>query len=273
MTRATDGQYRNIRFELDGSIATLTFDQPETRNAISDADMIEEIVHALSSIPTRPEITVLIVTGAGKAFSSGGNIKKMRERDGIFAGSALDIQQSYRTGIQRIPLQLYELEVPVIAAVNGAAIGAGFDISLMCDIRLASTEAKFGETFLNLGIIPGDGGAWFLPRALGHQRAAELTFTGRIVEAQEALELGIVLEVVEPDQLLPRARALAERIADRPPQALRAAKRLLRAGQDMSLQRFLDYCAAIQAGCHQSEDHLEALDAFFEKRPGRYQGR
>ena len=205
MTRATDGQYRNIRFELDGSIATLTFDQPETRNAISDADMIEEIVHALSSIPTRPEISVLIVTGAGKAFSSGGNVKKMRERGGIFAGGALDVQQSYRTGIQRIPLQLYELEVPVIAAVNGAAIGAGFDISLMCDIRLASTEAKFGETFLNLGIIPGDGGAWFLPRALGHQRAAELTFTGRIVEAQEALDLGIVLEVVEPEQLLPRA--------------------------------------------------------------------
>ena len=262
-----------IQYQRDDGIVTLTLNSPETRNPISDDDMIEALLAALERLETDPDARVAILTGAGSAFSSGGNVKKMRERGGIFAGGALDVQQSYRTGIQRIPLQLYELEVPVIAAVNGAAIGAGFDISLMCDIRLASTEAKFGETFLNLGIIPGDGGAWFLPRALGHQRAAELTFTGRIVEAQEALDLGIVLEVVEPEQLLPRARALAERIADRPPQALRAAKRLLRAGQDMSLPRFLDYCAAIQAGCHQTEDHLEALDAFFEKRPGRYQGR
>ena len=185
--------YQHVLFEVADRVATLTFNQPATRNAISDAGMIDEIVSVLSLIPARQDISVLIVTGAGEAFSSGGNVKKMQAKDGIFAGSAMDIQQSYRLGIQRIPLALYELEVPVIAAVNGAAVGAGFDVAMMCDLRLASTTARFGETFLNLGIIPGDGGAWFLPRALGHQRAAELTFTRRQVDADEALRLGIVL--------------------------------------------------------------------------------
>lgn len=265
--------YQHVVFEVADRIATLTFNQPATRNAISDEVMIDEIVSVLALVPTRSDISVLILTGAGEAFSSGGNVKKMQAKDGIFAGSAMDIQQSYRLGIQRIPLALYELEVPVIAAVNGAAVGAGFDVAMMCDLRLASTTARFGETFLNLGIIPGDGGAWFLPRALGHQRAAELTFTGRLVDAEEALRLGIVLEVLPPADLMARARQLAAQIAAKPPQALRLAKRLLRAGQAMDLKHFLDYSAALQAACHGTDDHAEALTAFFEKRPGHYQGR
>ncbi|MGK2943039.1 MAG: crotonase/enoyl-CoA hydratase family protein [Immundisolibacter sp.] len=265
--------YQHVIFEVADRVATLTFNQPATRNAISDEGMIDEIVSVLGSIAARPEISVLIVTGAGEAFSSGGNVKKMQAKEGIFGGSAMDIQQSYRLGIQRIPLALYELEVPVIAAVNGAAVGAGFDIAMMCDLRLASTKARFGETFLNLGIIPGDGGAWFLPRALGHQRAAELTFTGRLVNADEALSIGIVLEVLAPEALMARARELAAQIAAKPPQALRIGKRLLRAGQHMDLKPFLDYCAALQAACHGTEDHAEALSAFFDKRPGQYQGR
>jgi enoyl-CoA hydratase/carnithine racemase len=263
----------HIAFTVEQRVATLTFNQPETRNAISDAAMIDEIVAVLSAIPARPDISVLIITGAGEAFSSGGNVKKMQAKESLFAGTAMDIQQAYRLGIQRIPLALYELEVPVIAAVNGAAVGAGFDVAMMCDLRLASTSARFGETFLNLGIIPGDGGAWFLPRALGHQRAAELTFTGRLVNADEALQMGIVLEVLPPADLMARASELAMQIAAKPPQALRLAKRLLRAGQEMSLKHFLDYCAALQAACHGTEDHTEALAAFFDKRPGHYQGR
>jgi enoyl-CoA hydratase/carnithine racemase len=265
--------YQHVIFEVADRVATLTFNQPATRNAISDEGMIDEIVSVLSLIPARQDISVLIVTGAGEAFSSGGNVKKMQAKDGIFAGSAMDIQQSYRLGIQRIPLALYELEVPVIAAVNGAAVGAGFDVAMMCDLRLASTTARFGETFLNLGIIPGDGGAWFLPRALGHQRAAELTFTGRLVDADEALRLGIVLEVLPPADLMARVQELAAQIAAKPPQALRLGKRLLRAGQAMDLKHFLDYSAGLQAACHGTADHAEALTAFFEKRPGRYQGR
>ena len=265
--------YQEIRFEIDERVATLTLNRPDTMNAISSDVMVSEMVDVLGSIPRREDISVLILTGAGKAFSSGGNVKDMQNKEGIFGGSPLTVQQNYRTGIQRIPLALYQLEVPTIAAINGPAIGAGFDISLMCDLRLASSRAKFGETFVNLGIIPGDGGAWFLPRAIGHQKAAELTLTGRVIDAEEALAIGLVLEVLDPDALLPRAQALAASMAAKPPQALRAAKRLLRAGQAMDLPYFLDYCASLQGACHASEDHMEALRAFFDKRPGAFTGR
>jgi enoyl-CoA hydratase/carnithine racemase len=163
--------------------------------------------------------------------------------------------------------------VPVIAAVNGPAIGAGFDMVNMCDIRIGSTAAQFGETFVNLGIIPGDGGAWFLQRIVGYQRAAELTLTGRIVKAEEAKALGILLEVVEPGELLPRAQEIAAKIAAKPPLAVRYGKRLLKLAQRQQLAEHLDVCSAFQAICHKTEDHQEALTAFFEKRPGKFTGK
>ena len=183
------------------------------------------------------------------------------------------LQQNYKHGIQRIPLALQETEIPVIAAVNGPAIGAGFDLANMCDIRIGSTNAQFGETFVNLGIIAGDGGAWFLQRLVGYQRAAELTFSGRIVKAEEAKQLGILLEVTEPAALLPRARELAAKIAAKPPLAVRYAKRLLKLAQQQPLTEHLDVCSSFQALCHKTDDHAEALAAFFEKRAGKFQGR
>lgn len=161
----------------------------------------------------------------------------------------------------------------MIAAVNGPAVGAGFDLANMCDLRIGSTAAQFGETFVNLGIIPGDGGAWFLQRLLGYQRAAELTLTGRMINAEEAKQLGILLEVTAPDQLLPRAKEIAGRIAAKSPLAVRYAKRLLKLSQKQNLEEHLDVCSAFQAICHKTEDHAEALAAFFEKRPGRFQGK
>ncbi|MCE9639290.1 MAG: enoyl-CoA hydratase/isomerase family protein, partial [Betaproteobacteria bacterium] len=171
-----------------------------------------------------------------------------------------------------IPLAMQDAEIPVIAAVNGPAIGAGFDITNMCDIRIGSTNAQFGETFVNLGIIPGDGGAWFLQRLLGYQRAAELTFTGRIVKAEEALALGILLEVTTPEALMPRAREIAGKIAAKPPLAVRYAKRLLKLAQTQPLADHLDVCSSFQALCHKTDDHQEALTAFFEKRRGKFKG-
>lgn len=265
--------YEKIEFAVSDRIGVLTLNDPATLNAISSTTMIDEIIEVLRSVPTREDLSVLVVTGAGKAFSSGGNVKDMKDKAGLFGGTPMEIQQNYRTGIQRIPLSLYELEVPVICAVNGAAIGAGFDMTMMCDIRIASTYAKFGETFLNLGIIPGDGGAWLLPRVVGQQRAAELTFTGRVIGAEEALEIGLVLEVVEADNLMPRVMELAATMAAKPPQALRVAKRLLRAGQNMSLPNFLDMCASAQALSHHTEDHHEAVSAFFDKRPAKFVGK
>ena len=137
----------------------------------------------------------------------------------------------------------------------------------------ARPHAQFGETFVNLGIIAGDGGAWFLQRLLGYQRAAELTFSGRIVKAEEARQLGILLEVTEPDALLPRARELAGRIAAKPPLAVRYAKRLLKLAQQQPLAEHLDVCSSFQALCHKTQDHAEALTAFFEKRQGKFEGR
>lgn len=263
-------QLKDATLEIDGRIAVLTFKRDDVRNALTSTDLVSDIPAALEWAQANAEISVLIMTGGGSAFSAGGNIKTMGERA---KGPAFELQQAYRRGIQRLPLALEQCTIPVIAAVNGPAIGAGFDLANMCDIRIGSTNAQFGETFVNLGIIPGDGGSWFLTRMVGYQRAAELTLTGRIVKADEAKALGILLEVTSPEELIPAAKKLASKIAAKPPQAVRYAKRLLKLAQRQLLEEHLDVCSAFQAICHKTDDHQEALKAFFEKRPGVFQGR
>ncbi|MEQ8652343.1 MAG: enoyl-CoA hydratase-related protein [Kiloniellales bacterium] len=258
---------------LEGRIALLTFQRDDLRNALTGSQLIDDIVATVDWANRSPEVSVLMITGAGSAFSAGGNIKEMRERGGAFAGSVAACEERYRRGIQQIPLALDRCEVPVIAAVNGPAIGAGCDLACMCDIRIGSSKAAFGETFVNLGIIPGDGGAWFLQRLIGFQRAADLTFTGRVVKAEEALELGLLLKITTPEDLMSEALAYAQTVAAKPPQALRYAKRLMKSAQRMELRDFLDLCATLQGVCHNSEDHLEAVTAFLEKRPPVLQGR
>lgn len=260
---------KDAALTLEGRVAVLTFKRNDVRNALSGTELVPDIVATLAWANSASDVSVLILTGEGSAFSAGGNIKIMGERA---KAPAFELQQSYRRTIQRIPFALQEAEIPVIAAVNGPAIGAGFDLANMCDIRIGSTRAQFGETFANLGIIAGDGGAWFLQRLLGYQRAAELTFTGRIVKAEEARQLGILLEVTEPDALLARTRALAETIAAKPPLAVRYAKRLLKLAQQQPLSEHLELCSSYQALCHKTEDHAEALAAFFAKRPGTFKG-
>jgi enoyl-CoA hydratase/carnithine racemase len=259
-------------FTVSDRTATLTLNRPETRNAMTSRTMLTEIVEALTEVRGRPDVSVLILTGAGGAFSSGGNVKDMRDRTGIFDGSPGEMAETYRATIQEIPKLITSLDLATIASIPGPAIGAGLDLALMCDVRIASTAARFGHTFANLGIIPGDGGAWFLPRAVGWQRASELAFTGRIIDAEEALEIGLVLEVVEPDELESRVSELATRIASQPPHSIRLAKRLLRHARDTDLDAFLDMSAAFQAIAQHTEDHREAVEAFFEKRPGRFRG-
>jgi len=208
----------------------------------------------------------VILTGAGTAFSAGGNVKDMRDKRGIASGSPYAIAQSYQTGIQRIPLALHQLEVPTIAAVNGPAVGAGCDLACMCDIRIASENARFAESFVKLGIVPGDGGAWLLQRAVGYQRAAELSFTGDMIDAQTALAIGLVTRVVPHDLLMPNARELATRIAANSGPALRMAKRLLRQAQTARLDETLQLSAALQALAHHTPEHDQAVAAFFEQR-------
>ncbi len=245
--------------EVDGRVAMLTLNRHDVRNALTGTNLIDDIVTVAAWVNRTDEVSALILTGAGSAFCSGGNVKDMAERRGDFAGDAAEIANRYRRGIQRIPLALQQVEIPIIAAVNGPAMGAGFDLANMADIRLASSTATFGETFLNLGLIPGDGGAWFLQRLIGYQQAFELTLSGRIINATEAKALGIVLEVVEPAQLLARARELAAGFARQPPRAVRLTKRLMKMAQRMELKDFLDLSAAFQGLCHQEPEHLEAV--------------
>ncbi len=251
--------------ELSDRVATLTFQRDDVRNAITGTALVDDIIQTVSWANSCKEVSVLILTGDGSAFSSGGNVKDMAEKQGMFAGTVAEIQEGYRRGIQQMPLALHKAEIPLIAAVNGPAIGAGLDLACMCDLRIASSRAKVGETFINLGLIPGDGGAWFLQRLVGYQRAAEMTLTGRLVDAREALELGLFLEVVEPPQLLPRVQTLAAEIAAKPPQALRMTKRLLKLAQRTELPDFLDQCASVQGIAHHSEEHAIAVSNFLKK--------
>jgi enoyl-CoA hydratase/carnithine racemase len=258
--------------KLENRVATLTFQRDDVRNALTGTALIDDLVTAVDWVNASRDVSVLIITGAGKAFSSGGNVKEMRDKAGMFGGRTAETQEQYRTGIQRIPLAMDGCEVPVIAAVNGAAIGAGFDLCNMCDIRIGCPDTLVGETFINLGIIPGDGGAWFLQRVVGYQRAAELTLTGRLVKGPEALELGILMEMVDSDQLMARATELAAAIAAKPPRGVRMSKRLMKASQRMELRDLLDMSASMQAISHTMDDHGEAVEAFLEKRSPEFKG-
>ncbi|CRK50851.1 Enoyl-CoA hydratase [Rhodococcus sp. RD6.2] len=261
-----------IEIQRDGDIVTWTLNRPDTRNVISEPDMVQAFEDAIAAVNADRTVRVVVLAANGPAFSSGGNVKHMRDRVGMFGGAPADVRDGYRQGIQRIPKALYHCEVPVIAAVGGPAVGAGCDLALMCDMRVASTAAKFAESFVKLGIIPGDGGAWLLPRAVGLARAAEMAFTGDAIDADTALEWGLVSRVVEPDELLPTAHALAARVAANPPQALRMTKKLLREGQHQSLESLLELSAAMQALAHHTRDHHEAVAAMLEKRPPKFVG-
>lgn len=256
----------HTRFEKSGRTALLTLARTENRNAITGPEMLSEVIGAIDDAEADPDIGVLLITGEGPAFSAGGNIKDMADRTGLFAGTPEEMTEGYRSSIQRLTRTILSVDLATIAAVNGPAVGAGFDLVLGCDLRLGSTNARFAHTFVDLGIIPGDGGAWILPRVIGWQRAAELAFTGRTVEATEAFNLGILLEVTPPEDLLPRAMSLAELIASKPPHSVRLAKRLLRHARSMDLDGFLDLSAALQAISHHTEAHRSAIEGYMAGR-------
>lgn len=258
-----------LDYAQQGSIVTLTMNRPEMRNALSDGDAVDAFVAACDRISRDLSVKVVILTGAGPAFSAGGNIKAMEARLGAAAGEPAGIRYAYKNGIQRIPLALCNLEVPTIAAVNGPAIGAGCDLACMCDIRIASEQATFAESFVKLGIVPGDGGAWLLPRAVGMSKACEMAFTGDTISAQEALECGLVSRVVPAAALMQTAQALAEKIGANPGHALRMTKRLLREGQHARLETLLEMSAGFQALAHHTSEHADAVRGFLQKRvPG-----
>src|SRR5258706_3717480 len=201
-----------LRYEKDDRIVTLTMHRPDGRNAIGSHADCGEFIAALDRVSADPGVAAVILTGDGPSFSAGGNLKNMRDRIGIGAlDTPMATRNNYKRGIQRIPRALWELEIPTIAAINGHAIGAGLDLACMCDIRIAADTAKFAASFIKVGIIPGDGGPWLLPRVVGLSRAAELYLTGDMFDAEQALAWNLVSQVVPHEELVPAAGQLARR--------------------------------------------------------------
>ena len=242
-----------------GPTQVWTITLPQVGNAITDTEFIAAFEAAVDTANGDDTVRAVILTGAGKIFSAGGNVKEMADRGGMFGLDAIQQRRAYIDGIQRIPRALSRLEVPLIAAVNGPAIGAGCDLAMMCDIRIASERASFAESFVQIGLIPGDGGTWFLPRAIGPERAAEMTFTGDRIDAATALQWGMVSRVVPHDDLLSEANALADRITKNPTHALRMAKRLLQESRTGSLESTLGMAAAMQPLAHHDDEHEQRL--------------
>ncbi len=257
--------------EKGDGIVVVTLNDPKTRNALTEP-LVDGIVEACRRINADTSVRCMILTGAGEGFSSGGNVKEMKERKGLFGGAPVDMRRAYQHGIHKIPKALYDLEVPSIAAVNGAAIGAGCDTTLMCDIRIAGKKAQFAESFLRVGLVSGDGGAWFLPRVVGLSRAYEMTLTGDVIDAEKAERWGLVSKVVDDDTLMDEAMALARRIAAFPAHSIRLNKRLLRESQGVSLPVALEMASAMQALAQSTTDQHEAVSAMLEKRKPKFKG-
>ncbi len=262
-----------LLLEIDGPLARLTINRPDARNPLGHEGDGQRFRAAADAINADKALRCVIMTGAGKAFSAGGDLKSMRERSGHFGGTPLELRDHYRDSIHGIIRAMWDIEVPVVGAINGPAIGLGGDVASLCDIRIAAASAKFGATFLKLGILPGDGGAWLLPRIVGWSRAAQLFFTGDLIDAETAREWGLVSEVVADDDVMPAAEALAEKICVQPPQALRMTKKLMRDGTMASFDAIMEMSAALQVTLQRTDDHFEAVDAFFEKRKPEFKGR
>ena len=262
--------YESLIYEAKDGIATLTLNRPDRLNALGGT-LRDDLFDAVTRSAADPEVRVMVVTGAGKGFCSGGDVKAMGEAK---AGQReRPLIEKIAPSRDRTLLAMREAPQPIIAAVNGAAAGAGMNLALGCDIRIASTAAKFTQAFVKRGLHPDWGGTYFLPRLVGTARACEMIFTGDVIDAAEALRLGIVSRVVAPEELMPTAYELARRIAAGPPVAIRLAKRSIYANEDLDLRAALQNETMAQNICFETEDATEGIRAFGEKRAPAFKGR
>jgi 2-(1,2-epoxy-1,2-dihydrophenyl)acetyl-CoA isomerase len=262
--------YQCLLYEVQDRIATLTLNRPERLNALNDT-LREDLYDAVTKSAADPNVGVLVVTGAGRGFCSGGDVKSMSERDQ--AGQTSSTRERLAPMRDRIILAMRDCPKPVIAAVNGAAAGAGMNLALACDMRIASSAAKFSQAFVKRGIPPDWGGSYFLPRVVGTAKACELIFTAEPIDAAEAFRLGIVNAVVEPGELMAETYKLARKIAAGPPVAIQLSKRAIYHNQGVDLRAALEFETFAQTVCKDTEDAKEGVQAFVEKRAPVFRGR
>jgi enoyl-CoA hydratase/carnithine racemase len=258
----------HILYENQGNIALITLNRPEAKNAFSP-EMIRLWREYLEEAKADDAVRVIVVTGKGDTFCSGGDIREMA--DGKLR--SWDMKRYLWEGVHRIVLSLEDLDKPIIAAINGAAMGAGLDMAIMCDLRVASEKAKLAETYIAIGLVPGDGGAYFLPKLVGTSKALELLLTGDVLSAEDALGLGIVNRVVPHDRLMEETMRLAKQISKQPPLAVRMIKRAVYQAQTSSLRAHLDYISSQLSLLSETDDHIEAARAFLEKRKPIFKGK
>jgi len=260
--------FKNVLYEVKDNIAVIVLNRPDSFNAL-DPLTFQELLAAVKAARDDRQVRVVVITGAGKAFCAGGDMKRMESGTGLEPPEQRD---EIRTNHQ-IVKNIRDMEKPVIASVNGAAVGAGCDLALACDLRIASEKARFGEVFCNVGLVPDAGGTWFLPRLIGPAKAFELILTGRIIDAQEAERIGLVTKVVAPEALEAETMALAGKLAQGPPLALGMAKTAIYRGMNMDLAAELEYEAYAQSILMKTEDYQEGVRAFVEKRRPEYKGK
>jgi enoyl-CoA hydratase/carnithine racemase len=257
----------DLEYTVADGIGTILLNRPHRKNAFT-IEMIDQWARILVEARTDPDVRVIVLTGAGDAFCSGVDLSSM---DGE-RPSPLQRKEHLTDHIHRIPYALEDLDKPVIAAINGAAVGAGMDMALMCDMRIIARSARLSEGYIRVGLVPGDGGCYYLPRLVGQAKALELLLTGDFIGAEEAARIGIANHVVDDDDLIAATTRLARKLADAPPVAVRTIKRAVYQSARADLRTALDLISSHMSVVTSTHDSAEALAAFREKRPGRYVG-
>jgi len=264
--------YSQILFEKDGAVATVTMNRPEKLNAYSEI-MVHEILAALADARDDDSIRAVVLTATGRGFCSGGDISRDFQYPARYRGHRLESMLEMRENMHALIRFLYRFDKPVIAAINGAAVAGGLTLALACDFRIAAESARLGDTSLKFALIPDEGGAYFFPRAMGIDRALKMSLLSEIYPARQALELGLVTEVVADAELMDRARALSQKLAEGPPIAMRLTKRMMYKQRTMELDNALEDAAMATLVSNYTEDVKEGTAAFHEKRKPRFQGK
>lgn len=265
----------DLLFQVDNHIAYITLNRPDRLNAFSE-EMIDLWIEALEKIRDSEDIRAVLVSGNGKAFCTGGDVKEMMAGNGFYksdrdiTSTALARKNSLWRKIQRVPLLLQEIEQPVIAKIHGAAFGAGLDMALMCDIRIAEAGTKLSESYVNVGIVPGDGGAYFLPRLIGKDKALDMLWTGKIIDAEEAKKIGLVT-FVEPKETIDKfTEDYLQKLVEGPQQVIRLIKRAVYQNENMDLRSSLDLISSHMGIVTELNDYKEGVQALLEKRKPKF---